>query len=382
MNKTSIWTKPFIFIALINFFSFIAYNMIITGIPVYITTLGGTSVIVGLIASLSAFTSMFIRPISGLLIDRLGAKKILLFSMLTITALISGYALFPILAIILGLRITHGIAWGLGSTASSTIASNEVPRNRFAEGMGYFALTTSLSSAFAPTLAVSVMDNMGAKWMFTIAAILTLSAGIMTFSQKGTATVSTTEKSTFNFSNLFEKDAVIPAILMFLVMCAFGSVTSFVVLYGKSLNIDNVSLYFIVYAISSIATRPLIGKLIDRIGNTIPGIISALAVTATLVLLSFTNSITLLCIAGGIAGIGVGTAMGTFQTMAVASVSSERRGVATSTWYLGLDAGTAVGAFLAGVLSDMYGYSKMYLLMSTFALLAAIIIIIKRKQFK
>lgn len=61
------------------------------------------------------------------------------------------YAAFPILGNILCLRIVHGIAWGLDSTASSTIASDEIPqkicrRNRI------FALITSLSTAIAPTM--------------------------------------------------------------------------------------------------------------------------------------------------------------------------------------------------------------------------------------
>jgi MFS family permease len=88
----------------------------------------------------------------------------------------------------------------------------------------------------------------------------------------------------------------------------------------------------------------------------------------------------MLCVAGVFAGLGVGTGMGTLQTMAVSAVSAERRGVATSTFLFGLDAGIAVGAAIAGAVAGSIGYGDMYLVMAIFPIIACLIFPILGKK--
>jgi MFS family permease len=130
----------------------------------------------------------------------------------------------------------------------------------------------------------------------------------------------------------------------------------------------------------TIISRPVIGKIIDKTGFFMPGILSALGVAVTLVLISIATNIRMFCIAGVFAGLGLGTGMGTLQTMAVASAPAERRGVATSTYLFGLDAGLATGAVIAGAIADAVGYSDMYLCMAVFPIIACLIFVIFGKK--
>lgn len=121
-------------------------------------------------------------------------------------------------------------------------------------------------------------------------------------------------------------------------------------------GVEGIALYFIVYALVAIVSRPLIGKIVARRGFLWPGLLSIAGVVATLVVISFADSVALFCVAGVFAGLGLGTAMSTFQAMAVAAAPARRRGVATSTYMFGFDLGIALGSVVAGVLVGMLGY--------------------------
>ena len=181
------------------------------------------------------------------------------------------------------------------------------------------------------------------------------------------------------FSTVFEKRAAFPGFLILLVNISFGCITSFITLHGQEQGIDNVSLYFIVYAVVTMASRPVIGRIIDRYGFRIPGILSCLGTVATMVLIGLSRDTFMLSCAGVLAGLGVGTAMSVFQTMAVAAVEPWRRGVATSTYFVAFDVGIAIGSLTGGLIAGVYGYTIMYMAVAVFPLIAAVICMLSKK---
>ena len=127
------------------------------------------------------------------------------------------------------------------------------------------------------------------------------------------------------------------------------------------------------YAVIALASRPFIGRLIDRHGYRIPAILSTICTAGTLVLIGVSNSLFLFALAGVLGGLGIGTAMGTYQAMAVAGVEPWRRGVATSTFLTLFDLGIAIGATLGGAIVDLAGYAVMYYIVALFPVAASII---------
>ena len=160
---------------------------------------------------------------------------------------------------------------------------------------------------------------------------------------------------------------------MLLVNIGFGCITTFIALHANAQGVSGVSAYFIVYAIVSLASRPPIGMLIDRFGYRIPAILSTLCTACTLVLIGVSSNMVMFAGAGALAGLGIGTAMSTFQAMAVASVEPWRRGVATATYMTAFDLGIALGSLVGGVLADMFGYTIMYFTVAIFPIAASVI---------
>lgn len=377
-----IWTPTFILVAFVNLGTFMAFNMTNTGIPVFVDALGGSPFQVGLVTTLTTASALATRPFTGVMVDRFGRKGILISGLLVTTASIALFALIPLIPVILALRFIQGLGWGLSSTATSTICADVLPPRRFAEGMGYFSLTTSLASAVAPALAVALLDYAGIDTMISvslacivIACVLAFLPALKTKPAKETRPAPSEQRNR-SLSTFFERRALFPAALIFLINMAFAPITTFIVLHGQERGIEGIFVYFIVFALANLVTRPVIGKLIDRTGFFWPAILSAASVILTMVFIASATDLSMFCVAGIFAGLGFGTAMGTFQTMAVMPVAPQRRGVATSTYLFGLNGGMTAGSLIAGLLVGPLGYGGMYFCMGLFPLIAGIMVVV------
>jgi MFS family permease len=253
-NQQKFWTREFVLIALINMGIFFGFNMTTIGIPIYVAQLGATDLIAGLVTTFATGAALFVRPFSGIMSDRFGRKGILVSGVAAMTAIIAAYAVFPILSVIVGLRLLHGIGWGLGSTAISTMAADTIPKKRFAEGMGYFALAASLAAAVAPALSVALIQNAGIKPMIIVAASCTAGSLILSVFQlwlrpngglgggvqSYPKIAKREQKKKWQMCDLFEKKALLPASMIFLLNCAFASIVTFITLHGQAKGIDTI----------------------------------------------------------------------------------------------------------------------------------------------
>ena len=358
------------------------------------------------------------RVFAGPALDRFGRTGLLLGGIAIMACSIFAYAVFPVVGIIMGLRLIQGIGWGSGSTASSTIAADIIPKHRFAEGMGYFAMTNALSSAIAPAVSIELAQGVGGVYMVYVSAGVTCLAFVLAIVEvalgkrkgKGASEPPASVKADLGqearrvaslssghaaeqgrkgsfeagasarpaatvsgFDKFFERRAIVPGLLMLLVNVGFGCITTFLALHAIERGVDNVTPYFVVYAIVTLISRPFIGKLVDRYGYRMPAILSTLCTAGTLVLIGASNSIAMFALAGVFAGLGVGTAMSTFQAMAVAGVEPWRRGVATSTFMTAFDLGIGIGQFSGGLVAGALGYRVMFYAVALFPVIACIV---------
>jgi len=410
-NEASLWTKSFIIISLINMLIFFGFQMAMAGMPLYVFSLGANDFIVGIVTTIGAAAALMIRPFSGIIVDRFSRRNVLVAGLIVMVLSTLGYAAFPFIGTILLLRVLHGVGWGLSSTAISTLAADVIPKSRFAEGMGYFGLVTSLAMVIAPALAVMLILKSLAVELFVVAAGSVVIGLVFSVFQlpKGAQTAGTqimdaqtTGEQTMDaqptieipdtkglsirkkvadfIEKFFEKKAYLPAVTILLICLAFAPIATFIAIHGLEQGVEDIPVYFIVYAVVIMITRPPIGKIIDKVGFFIPGILSMLSVAVSMIMIAFADNLFMFCLAGVFAGLGVGTAMSTMQTMAVTAVPPRRRGVATSTYLFGIDAGMGLGALVAGFIAIRFGYSIMYILMAAFPIIGCIIFLFVGKK--
>jgi len=169
------------------------------------------------------------------------------------------------------------------------------------------------------------------------------------------------KKKGIQVSDFFEKKALPFVILGGLVFFAYGGVLTFIPMYTRSMGLASwTSLFFVVFAIVIVVTRPFVGYLFDYHGpdyTVYPGFgLFALG----FILFSQAHSPFTLLFSGTILGVGFGALAPAFQTLAVQSAPAARAGVATSTYFWSLDISVGLAAAILGAVAGSEGYPFMY----------------------
>ena len=129
-KKSGLWTKPYILLSVTNFFAWLSYNMITPVLTGYMGTLGASVSICGITGGLFAFTSLFSRPVSGVLADTKNRKHLMAGFTILMTVSLLIYSVIPSVPVILLFRGLHGVAFGISSTASLVLVSESTPEER------------------------------------------------------------------------------------------------------------------------------------------------------------------------------------------------------------------------------------------------------------
>jgi MFS family permease len=193
------------------------------------------------------------------------------------------------------------------------------------------------------------------------------------------------ERKANNFMTGVAKEALDKALVVMLFSISFGGIISYLVLYGTKLGIENLGVYFVVYALCLLVTRPLYGRLADTFGAErvlVPGVIFF---AASYVMLANTTDFAGLMAVAVVSSAGFGACMPLVQSLAMQSAPAERRGAASNTIFTGMDVGSLCGPLFAGAviefLQPMTGsllaaYSTMWLVMlAPMAIAFAIIVV-------
>jgi MFS family permease len=371
-NKEPLWTRDFILISVASLFITLGFQMLLPVLPVFSAKLGGSDAWAGLVIGIFTFSSDLMRPVAGRLLDKQGRRGVYIIGLIVFLLCVLAYPWTSTILVLLILRFIHGFGWGASSTASSTVASDIIPKSRLGEGMGYFGLTSTLAMAVAPALGLGLLSRSGFNTVFYVSAGLVLISILIALPinyQKPD------EQLIIEKKGIIEKSAILPAIVIFFITMTYGSIVSFIALYAAQKQVENIGLFFTVYAAALLISRPYFGRLTDSKGASFavfPGII---CVILSMSMIYFANSLIAFLIAGFIYGIGFGAIQPALLALAVRNVSQSRRGAANATFFLGFDLGIGVGSIIWGLIAEILGYQIIYLLTIIPAIIGGLIYI-------
>ncbi|NLB88201.1 MAG: MFS transporter, partial [Syntrophomonadaceae bacterium] len=266
------------------------------------------------------------------------------------------YSLVPSLFFLLLVRFIHGFGWGLSSTSASTVAADVIPKSRMGEGMGYYGLAGTLSMAVAPALGLYIISKFDFNILFLLATGMAGIAIVLAFTIK----YREVSGKTLKFS-LIEKAAIRPTLVIFFITMTYGSIVSFLALYGAQLGIANIGLFFTIYAVALAISRPFAGRMSDKVGFNVVVIPGILFIMSAMYILYCAVNIKWFLLAAVLYGIGFGAAQPSLQALAIVATPLERRGAANATFFTGFDLGIGISSIMWGVVAEAIGYSLMYL---------------------
>lgn len=380
MNKSrpKLWTKDFIIVSSVNFFITLVFYLLIVTLAVYaVDTFKASTSQAGLVAGIFIIGSLIGRLFIGRFIESIGRKRTLFIGLIFFILTTLLYFLNFGITFLLINRLIHGIASGMVGTATGTIVAQIIPATRKGEGIGYYSLSAILATAIGPFIGLFMSEHTNFQMIFSLCLVLGVISLITAFFvhvPKLEEVTQTAEIKGFKLSNYVEPKAIPIAVITLIVAFCYSSVLSFIHFYAIEMNlVDTASFFFIVYSIAVLVSRPFTGRLMDLKGANFIMYPAFIIFGAGMILLSFAHTGSTLLLAGILIGLGFGNMQSCTQAVAVKLTPPHRMGLATSTFFMFLDAGLGFGPYLLGFIIPLTGYNTLYIIIGIVILATSVL---------
>lgn len=372
-SRQKLWTKDFIIVSSANFFLTLIFYLLIVTIAVFaVDEYNATTSEAGLVTGIFIIGTLMGRLFIGKKIDSIGRKKTLMVGLFLFTLTTLLYFFHFGITFLLFTRFLHGMTLGMASTAAGTIVAQIIPDTRKGEGIGYFSLSSTLATAIGPFIGLYFIQHANFEIIFSFCLALGLTSLITAYFLYIPAlkeSTKTTEIKGFQLSSFIEPKALPISFIIMIVGFCYSSVLSFINFYAMEIDLVNAaSFFFVVYAIAVLLSRPITGRLMDLKGASIVIYPTFIILGAGMLLLSTVDKSTTLLLAGILIGLGYGNMQSCSQAVAIKVTSPNRMGLATSTFFIFLDAGLGFGPYLIGFIIPLTGYRSLYVLMGILVL--------------
>lgn len=336
--------------------------MLIPTLPQYVAQLGGSASQIGAVMGAFTITSVLVRPYLAKLADTYGRKLIMLASTGSFALLFLLYGQVQTMIPFYMLRLAHGAAHGGYLAASWAYIGDLAPIQRRGEVIGIYATANVVSMAVFPNLGISLLEYAAGSFLFLFALSVVITAiaflAILAIDEMRPGARQTA--STKLFTIVRQRAVWVSSLALFAGATVYGAVTTFLPVYAPERGLKTFGIFFTAYALSTLASRLITGKLSDRIGRrrVVLPFMGLLAVAVFM--LPFLHTITMLVFIGICFGLGFGAYMPTLNALVVDETSPKERGRAIAFFTSFMDVGITVGSIVLGVAAEYWGYATMF----------------------
>lgn len=371
--RSPILTKDFVLLFAVALALFTGMNMLNVAVPLFvIEDLGGNTAITGLLSSVYTLSACLMRPLGGVLSDRLGRRSVMVGGCALFCAASAFCGAVPVLtALFLG-RILQGVGYSTASTANNTASTDVIPQERMAEGIGYFGMSQSVAGAIGPALASVLIGAVGNRnclfWVAGCGALGVALSLLVRYESRGKEARPRNQASgSIKFRDNIEKTAILPSVVEFFSLFCLVSVMCFFTPYLKvERGFDPwvAGAFFAVSAVTIVVLRLLFSRFVGKCSHLwflLPsfGLMIALCFSAP-----FVTEVPGFLLLGAVYGASHGLVWMAMGSEAVRHAPPERRGMANATFYLAFDAAIGLGAATWGILINAVGYDGTYRLVA------------------
>lgn len=381
-NKAPIFTKSFTINFIVNFIVYLCMYLLLVVIAGYSKqTFHASDSLAGLVVGLFIVGSLIGRFGTGKFVNQIGPKRLLSIGLVALILTQLLYFVDGSLAFLIFVRLINGIATAIVTTATGTIAAYVTPVNRKSEGISLFSLSLVLGTAIGPFLGMLLITKYSINLLFIICAALGVLGLIISLFIKVDFDMSESktnhnmiEKRTFSIHQFIAKEAIPMAIVMLLIGVTYASILTYLQAFAIERQlVTAASYFFICYAIASLVTRPIAGRLMDDKNENVIVYPAFIMLFLSFVCLIISHQSWLILIAGACLGLGYGNLSSAMQSIAIKVSPPIKYGIATSTFYVGLDAGVGFGPSFLGLFSHMFSQSQIFGFMAVLAIITMVV---------
>lgn len=353
-------------------------------LPLFASHLGADPAGVGMVAAISALAGIIASVPAGMLSDKLGRKRVLLFSSVVFATAPFLYLFITEIWQLAVVRFYHGFATALFIPVSMALVSDIFHKER-GEKMGLFSTSTLIGRFMAPVVggaiigAASFNPGLGYKTVYIVCG----AAGITVFLLALMVPEPDREKrdnprweETFKAfkavasnKGIFITSAVEAAMLF-----AYGTFETFLPLYSikSGLPAYKVGILLSAQVITLALTKPMMGRFSDRYGRRpqifIGALIGAVSIGSFSLFTSFSPLFALSIL------LGLSLSIVTSATASFVADLSERKTHGTAMGILGsiMDIGHTIGPLVSGIVATSLGFEKAFIGASLILVAAAV----------
>ena len=379
-QKQSIYTKDVILVMAASFFFMFSVMFVTPLINGYAISLGASAVFAGVITGIMSVVSMFLRPVAGNLTDRFSKYSLSFIGGVLILIGVAGYCFSPSGNWLLIFRLINGTGFVLATVCMTTWLAFLVPRSHVGEAMGFYGLMNALAMALAPALAINLYKIIGYKsalWLAVLAALLII-VSIQFVGNHAKPKITNNKKRKIK---IIQKDAIPVALLTTFFAIPYFITQVDIVVYVERQHLSiAVGYFFVIYAIALLLIRIGLKKYFDLICFGFWFWLSLVAMILFLIIATFMVNNWLMGLAAIMLSIGYGVIYSVNQSTALMLAPIEEQGLASSTFYLGLDIGMAAGPMIGGVTAQNLAPDYFYPVLLVIVPIILIIYFIYRKK--
>lgn len=361
-KRKSIYSKDVVLVMAASFFfmfSTMFVNPLING---YAKKLGASSAFAGVIVGIMSIAAMFLRPVAGNLTDKFSKYRLSLIGGVLILIGVLGYIFTPSSGLLLLFRLINGTGYVLCTVCMTTWLAFLVPRQHVGEAMGFYGLMNALAMALAPALSINIYQKIGYRESLIAAAIAAfLMIVAIQFVGNHALPLKKKGQTQKKYFKIIQMNVLPVAILTTLFGMPYFITQADIVTYVEQRHLTvAVGSYFLIYALVLLVIRIGLKRYFDTVRFGVWFWLSLVSTAAYIFLLAVMNNNWQMALAAAGMALGYGIIYSVLQSTALLLAPIEEQGLASSTFYLGLDVAMSFGPMISGVVDSILPVKYFY----------------------
>ncbi len=377
-------TKDIVFVFLATLLFFSGFNLLMPTFPLYIASLGGSERIVGLLGGLITFAAVIQRPFLAKWSDRIGRRKLLLWSGFFAATGPLLYLLHDAFWYLFLARTYHALSLGGYIVASQTLLIDLAPASKRGTVMGWYGVMGGLSMAVFPAVGFAIIEHWGYGWLFAVGALLSVGIILAGLPIREPAVSPARAEDGPPTKVRMRGPLLLSALAIASITAVLGAVNAFLPLYGIHLGVGNVGIYFTVLALLHMVGGMVSGDLSDRIGRFPVALPSFLLVATGMGILPMASlsggaGYVLFLTSAALVGMGVSSVGAVMLAHAMDLVETQHRSQVVAHLNNAFDLGLSAGAMALGPVAAI-SFSILWLILAGSALAGFVMTLVQRRQ--
>lgn len=373
-KKERLWTPKYAVVLLNMLCNGMAGMMTLPIVAKYALSVGADLTSASAIAGMMSLVALVVCPFAGVLCDKGNRKYILIAANLGYGLALALHCVCVTIPALIAVRMATGLFFSVCTVANVAYSSAYIPKTRTGEGLGYVGLSTIIAQALGPMVGMKLQETGGYSLTFLVAggfAFLCIFF-LVILPYPATHSVGSGQKG-LHLSDLFAAKFTLFMLMAFLFSSAGGLISTYLAIIADARQIADVTMYFTVFSILSVALRPITGRILDTKGIFCLIIPAFLGCGLCMIFVGVGQALIMFLIASVFGAIGQGSGLPSIQAHCVKMVDKASAGVATSTIMIGQNVGNAIAPVIGSFFIGAFDYQATFAGAGVFIIIAGVI---------